>query len=277
LTTAATALPPDHLERRIAMYKTLEFSIRDRVARVRFTTPESLNSISEDRITDLQAVVRAVREDTTVRALTITGSGRGFCVGLDFDLLKKAFADILYFESVVRRLNAVLLDIEELPVPVIAAVNGYARAGGFELALACDFILIADEAKIGDNHTQVGVMPGGGATQRLPQRIGLQKAKALVFMANWLTGQEAVDYGLALRSVPLAQLDKATEEMLAVLVHRPRSLSAAIKRTMNASRMLDRRTGIEFEISNFVSYMGNEPIAREGYKASLEKRDPSWY
>jgi enoyl-CoA hydratase/carnithine racemase len=259
------------------MYKSLEFSIRDRVARVRFSTPESLNSISEDRIADLQAVVRAVREDTSVRALTITGSGRAFCVGLDFDLLKKAFADIGYFESVVRRLNAVLLDIEELPVPVIAAVNGYARAGGFELALACDFILIADEAKIGDNHAQVGVMPGGGATQRLPQRIGLQKAKALVFMANWLTGPEAVACGLALRSVPLAQLEQASEEMLSVLVHRPRSLSATLKRTMNASRVLDRRTGIEFEISNFVSFMGNEPIGREGYNASLEKRDPAWY
>ena len=159
-------MPPIREQRRAAMYKSLEFSIRDRVARVRFTTPDSLNSISEDRITDLQAVVRAVREDAAVRALSITGSGRAFCVGLDFNLLKKAFADISYFESVVRRLNAVLLDIEELPVPVIAAVNGYARAGGFELALACDFILIADEALSRNRHGLGGAAAGHDDNQR---------------------------------------------------------------------------------------------------------------
>jgi enoyl-CoA hydratase/carnithine racemase len=259
------------------MYKSLNFEIRDRVARVTFTTPESLNSISEDRIADLQQLVRVVREDESVRAMSITGTGRAFCVGLDFNLLKKAFADIKYFESVVRRFNAVLLDLEELPIPVIAAVNGYARAGGFELTLACDFILMADEAKIGDNHAQVGVMPGGGATQRLPQRIGMQNAKALIFMANWLTGPEAVANGLALRSVPLAQLQNATEEMLSVLVHRPRALSATLKRTLHASRTLDRKAGIEFEISNFVHFMGEEPYGREGYMASLDKREPNWY
>ena len=259
------------------MYQSLTYEIQDRVGRVTFTTPETLNSISEARIADLQRVIDAVRDNEAVRALSITGTGRAFCVGLDLNLLKKAFADISYFESVVRRLNGVLLDLEELPVPVIAAVNGYARAGGFELALACDFILIADEARIGDNHAQVGVMPGGGATQRLPQRIGMQNAKALIFMANWLTGPEAVACGLALRSVPLTELNAATEQMLRELVHRPRTLTATLKRTLHASRTLDRRAGIEFEISNFVRYMGQEPYAHEGYLASLDKRDPSWY
>jgi enoyl-CoA hydratase/carnithine racemase len=259
------------------MYKSLSYEVRERVARVTFTTPDTLNSISEDRIADLQQVLREVRADASVRALSITGSGRAFCVGLDFGLLAKAFADIGYFESVVRRFNGVLMDLEELPIPVIAAVNGYARAGGFELALACDFILMADEARIGDNHAQVGVMPGGGATQRLPQRIGMQQAKALVFMANWLTGPEAVACGLALRSVPLAELPAASEAMLAVLVHRPRALSAALKRTMHASRKLDRPAGIEFEIGEFVRYMGQEPYGREGYAASLAKRAPDWY
>jgi enoyl-CoA hydratase/carnithine racemase len=272
------AIPPLlRAERFLVMYKSLTLEIRERIARVTFTTPDALNSISEERIADLQHVVRTVREDESLRAMSITGTGRAFCVGLDLNLLKKAFADINYFESVVRRLNGVLLELEDLPIPVIAAVNGYARAGGFELALACDFILIADEAKIGDNHAQVGVMPGGGATQRLPQRIGMQNAKALIFMANWLTGREAVDCGLALRSVPLTQLNAATEEMLSVLVHRPRTLSATLKRTLHAGRLLDRKAGIEFEISNFVHYMGQEPYAREGYHASLEKRDPTWF
>ncbi len=258
-------------------FETLDYSIRERIAYVRFTTPQQLNSIDEARLSDLRAVVEAVQADAEIRALTITGEGKAFCVGLNYDLLQRAFDDIDYFESVVRRFNDILLDLESLPVPVIAAVNGYARAGGIELALACDFILMADEAKIGDVHTQYGVMPGGGATQRLPRRIGEQQAKALIYMANWLTGPEAVACGLALRSVPLAELPAAVETMLETLRHRPRALSAALKRSIHAARHLDGRAGIEFENREFVRYMGQEPYAREGYRASLERRDPSWY
>ena len=125
------------------MFKSMSLEIRDRVAYATFTTPEKLNSISEDRIADLAEMIARVRADAGVRALTLTGSGRAFCVGLDLDLLKRAFYDMAYFEDVVRRLQAVLLDLEALPVPVIAAVNGITRAGGFEMMLACDFVLVA--------------------------------------------------------------------------------------------------------------------------------------
>jgi enoyl-CoA hydratase/carnithine racemase len=259
------------------MFKTLTFDIRDRVGYVQFSTPDSLNSISEARIEDLERVVARVKENVGVRALTITGSGRAFCVGLDLELLKRAFADIGYFEKMIRRLQAVLLELEALPVPVIAAVNGYARAGGFELAIACDLMVIADEAKIGDRHTNLGVLPGGGISQRLPRRVGEQRAKALVLLAPWLSGQQAVAYGLALRSVPLADLPGAVEEMLSELRHRPRECSAAIKSAMHAARTLDSAQAVEFEIRAFVEYMGKLPYGREGYEASLDGRAPSWY
>ena len=258
-------------------FDTLAFEVRERVAYVRFTTPRQLNSIDEPRLAELRRVVDAVQGDAGIRALAFTGEGKAFCVGLNYDLLQKAFHDIGYFESVVRRFNAILLDLESLPVPVIAAVNGYARAGGIELALACDFILIADEAKIGDVHAQYGVMPGGGATQRLPRRVGEQKAKEIIYLANWLSGPEAAACGLALRSVPLAELPAAVESMLATLRHRPRALSAALKRCLHAARHLEGREGIEFETREFVRYMGQEPYGREGYRASLEGREPSWY
>ncbi len=259
------------------MFKTLNFEIRDRVAYVQFSTPDTLNSISEARIEDLEMVIARVLDDADVRALTITGSGRAFCVGLDFTLLERAFADIDYFEKMIRRLQAVLLDLEALPVPVIAAVNGYARAGGFELAIACDFMVIANEAKIGDRHTNLGVLPGGGCSQRLPRRVGEQRAKALILLAPWLSGEEAVAYGLALRSVPLADLPDAVEEMLSELRHRPRECSAAIKRAMHAARTLDGAQAVEFEIRTFVDYMGKLPYGREGYAASMEGRPPDWY
>jgi len=255
----------------------LNFEIRDRVGYVQFSTPDTLNSISEARIEDLEGVVAQVKENLEVRALTITGSGRAFCVGLDLDLLKRAFYDIDYFEAMIRRLHAVLLDLEYLPVPVIAAVNGYARAGGFELAIACDLMVIANEAKIGDRHTNLGVLPGGGCSQRLPRRVGEQRAKALILLAPWLSGEQAVAYGLALRSVPLAELPAAVEEMVGELRHRPRECSAAIKSAMHAARTLDSAQAVEFEIQTFVEYMGKLPYGREGYEASLAGRAPSWY
>lgn len=259
------------------MYKTLEFEVRDRVGYVTFATPDTLNSITEARLEDLEGVVRAVRNDAAIRALTITGSGRAFCVGLDLQLLKKAFDDLQYFETTVRRLQAVLLDLEALPVAVVAAVNGYARAGGFELAIACDFILIANEAKIGDRHTNLGLLPGGGCSQRLSRLVGEQRAKELMLMAPWLTGEQAVAYGLALRSVPLAELPDAVEHMMSELRHRPRECTAGIKSAMHAARTLSIADAVEFEVKIFTDYLNRYGYGREGYEASLANRTPAWY
>ncbi len=154
--------------------------------------------------------------------------------------------------------------------------SAQARAGGFEIALACDLLIIADEARIGDNHTHVGVMPGGGSTQRLPRRIGEQRAKELIWSARWLSGQEAAAIGLALRSVPLADLSVAIEAVLAKLRQRPRATIDVVKRTIHAARDLPLADGIELEIQTFVEYMGTLPYAREGYEASLASRSPSW-
>jgi enoyl-CoA hydratase/carnithine racemase len=259
------------------VFKTIDYQVNDRVAYVEFATPDKLNSITEQRLDELALVVETVRGDEQVRALAITGQGRAFCVGLDLALLNKAFYDIGYFETILRKLSAVLTGFEALPVPVIAAVNGVARAGGFEIALACDLMIVADEAKIGDNHTQVGVMPGGGCMHRLRRRVGEQKAKDLIWSARWLNGPEAVAYGLALRHAPLAQLKSATEDMLAQIRHRPRECLGAIKRTMQAGLEVDLATAIEIELKNFVDYMGGLPFGREGYEASLEGRVPNWY
>lgn len=257
-------------------FKTIELETTDKVARLTFATPESLNSITEDRLAELRQAVDLLKQDRDVRTLIISGQGRAFCVGLDLELLKRAFVEIDYFESVVRRLNGILLDIEALPFPTIAAVNGIARAGGFEIALACDLMLIADEARIGDNHTHVGVMPGGGSTQRLPKRIGDQRAKELIWSARWLQGQEAVDYGLALRAMPLGQLSEAATELALNFAEKPGACLAAVKSAMTAGQGLPIADAVEKEIEHFVRYTGSEPYAREGFFASLEGRPPNW-
>ena len=257
-------------------YRTLTYDVDRGVATVTFTTPDSLNSITEKRLAELDRVVGEIETSPSLQAVVWTGTGRAFCVGLDLELLKRAFDEIDYFEDVVRRLNALILRVEAFPIPTIAAVNGFARAGGFELALACDVMIIAEEAKIGDNHTHVGVMPGGGATQRLPRRIGAQRAKELIWTARWLTGAEAVEYGLALRSVPGSELLASVEAFVDTLRNKPRACLAAVKAAMRAGEGLPITEAIEAEIRQFVAYMGGEPFAREGFRASLEGREPDW-
>jgi enoyl-CoA hydratase/carnithine racemase len=257
-------------------FQTLRFSIEDRVAWVTFSTPQKLNSISQERLSELEAILDLIEADQTLGALAITGEGdRAFCVGLDLDLLDKAFADIDFFKTVIRRIASIVARIERLPIPTVAVVNGVARAGGFEIALGCDFMIMANEARIGDAHTDSGVLPAC-ATRRLVRRVGEQRAKALFFSARWLTGAEAVEWGLALQSVPRERLIEETSHFIATLTDKPRPCIAALKDSLLQTEQMGALDAAAYEFETFVRYMSNEPYGEEGYRAFREKRPPSW-
>src|ERR1041384_3952854 len=148
------------------------YEANDGVARATLNRPAAMNAIDEAMLSGLAEAVARVAADTSVKALILTAAGDAFCAGLDLELLGRAFADHGYFRDVLQRFHRVLLDLESLPVPVICAVNGLARAGGFELILACDLVLIADTARVADHHLAFGIVPGGGATQRAPRKLG---------------------------------------------------------------------------------------------------------
>lgn len=254
----------------------LTYEVIDRVALVTFTTPELLNSLTEARFADLEAVLDRVEADATLGALVLWGGeGKSFCVGLDLALLDRAFADIAYFEQVVRRLSALIARLEALPIPTVAAVNGYARAGGFELALGCDFMLVADEAKLGDVHTDAGVLPAASSL-RLKRRVGEQRAKEIVWTARWYQGAEAVAAGLALRSVPRAALRAEALAFAGGIAEKPRACIAANKAVFQQGVDAGAAEGVELELQGFVRYMRDEPYGREGYRAYREGRAPSW-
>ena len=158
-------------------YNTILLDKSDRIATLTLNRPKALNGISFEMMDEIDAALDDLRADAGIKALVITGAGRAFSVGADIGLLTDAFADEKNgrFRYFLERINASLLNLEALPIPVIAKVNGLARAGGFEIILCCDLAVVADEARIGDNHTMFGVMPGGGATQRAPRKIGLAK------------------------------------------------------------------------------------------------------
>lgn len=256
--------------------ETLVFEARDAAAYVTLNRPDALNAINEQMVDDLSRVIDHVHSAPEIKAMAISGAGRAFSVGADLGVLTRGFDDLPFLESFLRRLNRALLDLESLDVPVVAAVNGVARAGGFELILACDIAIVADGARIGDNHTEFGVMPGGGATQRAPRRLGMQKAKELIFSAKWLEGPQAVEYGIALRSVPSQELDASLEELLDQFRNKSRPCLAAVKAAILQGERLGIEDAIDLEIDHFVRYTRDHPDAREGFRAYLEKRKPSW-
>jgi enoyl-CoA hydratase/carnithine racemase len=257
-------------------YTSLRYEIDGGIGVVTFTTPNRLNAISAARLADLEAVLEAAKGDESLRALILTGEGdRAFCVGLDLDLLDKAFADLDYFDTVVGRVSKIIAGLEALPVPTLAAINGVTRAGGFEFSLGCDFVMVANEADFGDAHTDSGVLPAA-VTTRLKRKIGDQKAKALIWSACYLRGQEAVDWGLAIKSVPRAKLLDEAKGFLASIIDKPRATLAASKAILQQTADMTLDEAVAFELSTFAHYNRTEPYGREGYTAFREKRTPSW-
>ena len=258
-------------------YETLRYEVVEpRVAIVTFDTPKRLNAISEKRLDDIEAVLGVVEKDAGLGALILTGGeGNAYCVGLDLDLLDRAFYDIPYFERVIRRIDGIVLRLEALAIPTIAAINGYARAGGFEISMGCDFILMADEALIGDVHTDAGVIPAV-TSMRLARRIGVQRAKEIIWTGRWMTGAEAVDGGLALRSFPRASLRAEAIAFAASMTSKPGPCIAANKSVFQRSVDQPITQGVENEIAVFVRFMTEEPYGKEGYAAYREGREPFW-
>ncbi len=258
------------------MPETLDYTVDRRVATIRFTRPDALNSITDDVLAELETALKQAHEDPELRALVLTGSGRAFSVGLDLELLERGFADLEYWSGVLHKLNDCYLRMEALPFPVISQVNGLARAGGYEFTLASDLVIMAEEARIGDVHAPFGVPPGGGASFRLVRRCGEMRAKELILTGRWLDGKQAQEYGLALRAVPLAQLPDAVEEVLAQLRNKPRGSISVAKAMMEANRHLSGRAAVESELGRFVEWAKGDPLASEGMRAFVEKRDPVW-
>jgi enoyl-CoA hydratase/carnithine racemase len=239
--------------------------------------PGSMNSLTPEVLDGFEAALAEAEASRSLRALVIRGTGTAFCVGMDIDFLGECWADPFgVFLPFIRRYHEVLDRLEDLPVPSIAAVNGLARAGGFELLLACDFVIAAEEARVADTHRAFGVVPGAGAAVRAARKLGDQKARALLLAGRWLTGTEMTEWGLSLATVPLARLDEEVGRLTADLCGRSRPVTAAVKRVLNATPDLSRPEALRLERELFARFLEEVPDAAEGFRAYVEKREPHW-
>ena len=253
-------------------YTDLKLETAAAVATLTLNRPDALNALSPALLEQFSAAVAAVGKDESLKALVIRGEGRAFCAGADLLFFDTVFADLSRLPPYVKLLNDCLLQLEELPIPVIAVVHGFALAGGLELMLACDLALAATDARIGDQHANFGLMPGGGATQRLPRRIGMQRAMELLTTGRHLSGVEAAEWGLVLRAVPPESQNAELESLLSQLRNKSRTGLGWIKSITQRGKDLPLREGIALESLAFTQYFATSSHPQQGIQAFKEKR-----
>jgi enoyl-CoA hydratase len=168
--------------------------INDKVAVVTLNRPEALNALSKALCDQLEVAFKTLGENESVQAIVLTGAGKAFTVGLDLKELATG-SDILADDALgpeARVINA----ISKCGKPVVGAINGFAVTGGFELALACDFLYAAESAKFADTHARVGIIPGWGLSQKLPRLVGVNRAREISFTGNYFSAADGERWGL---------------------------------------------------------------------------------
>ncbi|NED94327.1 enoyl-CoA hydratase [Phytoactinopolyspora alkaliphila] len=236
--------------------------------------PDALNAVSTEHARALAAVGRGLAEDTTMRAVVLTSSSpKAFCVGADLKERASFTDDELRDQRPITR--AAYTSILDLPVPTIAAIQGYALGGGFELALACDLIVVDDTAVLGLPEVSVGLVPGGGGTQLLARRIGWGRACDLTFTARRIDADEAYRMGIADRLVMSGQAREAALELAThIASNSPVGLRQA-KRAMRLGMDGSLAAGLEIEDAAWRTAAFSAD-RKEGIAAFNEKRDPNW-
>lgn len=253
-------------------YETILYSLGDGVAEIRLNRPHRMNAVTQTLYDELNDALGRAEADGAVRVVLLNGEGRAFCVGAD---LKEHKAGRTAFDrrQYLQGEQIVCKRLLTLKRPVIAAVHGYALGAGAELAIASDFLLMAESAQIGFPEISIGNFLGGGVTVLLPRLVGLAKARELVFLGERIKGEEAVRIGLANQAFPdEGFLDTAREFARRVATKAPFSMQLA-KEQLNfaAENTLDAALRAELEGMVFV---GTTRDWQEGVDAFAEKRPP---
>jgi enoyl-CoA hydratase/carnithine racemase len=249
-------------------YQTLVVETADAVTLIRLNRPEALNALNGQLMDELTAALDAAEADPAVRCMVITGSERAFAAGADIkEMASKSYAQAFGEDFITRNWERVT----RCRKPVIAAVAGYALGGGCELAMMCDFIIAADNAKFGQPEINLGVIPGAGGTQRLTRFVGKSKAMDMVLTARMMGAVEAEHCGLVSRVVPLAELTSAALEAAKKISSlSPNSVMIA-KELVNAAYETPLSQGVKMERRLFHSLFAFDD-QKEGMAAFVEKR-----
>ncbi len=254
---------------------TVTYTTDGGIARLVLNRPAQLNAISPALLEDLDRACEAVERDRSVRVLTLTAAGRAFCAGADLKAVRELIGDAQKWSGFMRLWHRVFNRLEALPVPVVAGVHGLALAGGLELTLVADLVVMDATARLGDQHTNFGLIAGGGGSQRLPRLIGARRAKELMLLGGWLDAGQALAWGLVNRVAPAGELGAAVEEMAQALAQKSVAAGRTVKRLVDQGLDLSLTAGLELELRLAGEHMRSADAA-EGLRAFAEKRTPAF-
>jgi enoyl-CoA hydratase/carnithine racemase len=246
----------------------VQHTVADGIGRITLNRPDRMNAVTTELARQLEHAQSELSNNPAVNVIVIRGAGKNFCAGGDVaevERLRSAGPEPLrtLFDAFRRACDA----IASADVPVIAAVEGVAMAGGFELMQAADIVIVSDDAKIADNHINFGLIPGGGSTQRLPRLVGRQLALGLLLSGDRMSGLDAVRLGLAYCSFAPQDFDEAVNQLVAQLAGRDRAAVTTIKRLVGGANQRSLPGGLDDEISAVVSHItrhGLDEFSRVG-------------
>ena len=252
-------------------YESIILDRGERVAKITLNRPKALNALNSELITELNAALDDLESDQTIAVIVLTGNEKAFAAGADIkEMQTKNFIDaysgdfIGPWERVTRCRK-----------PVIAAVAGYALGGGCELAMMCDFIIAAENAKFGQPEITLGVIPGAGGSQRLTRAVGKSKAMEMILSGRMIGAEEAERANLVSRVVPLDELIEETMKVAYRIAHLSQPVVSMAKSTINAAFETVLAEGVRYERANFYATFASED-QKEGMAAFIEKREPSF-
>lgn len=254
----------------MSQYNNLIFEVQDSIGILTINRPKVLNALNQETMQELKDLVEKIAADKTVGVVIVTGSGeKSFVAGADISQMQPMSA--LEGRQWGRFSQGVFNAIENLPQPVIAAVNGYALGGGCELAMCCDMRIASEKAKFGQPEVLLGVVPGFAGTQRLPRLVGKGRAKELLFTGNQIDAAEAYRIGLVNKVVPAEQLMDVAKEWAKIILSRGPVAVQLCKAAVNEGMDMDFESGQAYESEVFGLCFATQDQS-EGMAAFVEKR-----
>jgi enoyl-CoA hydratase/carnithine racemase len=247
------------------------FVIKDNIAWIRFNRPEKLNAINAPLIRELERAIIECEENVEIRVVILIGNEKAFIAGADVGPM--AEADINAAIQLVELTNRMQERLADLSKPTIAAISGYALGAGLEVALCCDFRLAAENAVLGLPEITLGIIPGGGGTQRLPRLVNPAVAAKLILLGERINAEEAAKIGLVDKVVSLNCLEDEVREFAIKLIKMPSMAIRAAKRAIHMGLNTSLKEGLQIEQDLFCMLFGTED-QKEGIGAFLKKRKP---
>lgn len=251
----------------------VELETRGAALWARLNRPEALNGINDEVVEGFQAACDRAESDDGVRVLVIAAEGRAFCAGADLKHVKSLGGEGQ--PGFLRRVGDAIDRLEALPVPTIAAVQGMALAGGLETILCCDLVVAAESAKFGDAHANYGLLPGGGGSVRLPAKIGVTRAKHLMFTGLSVPARELEHSGLLNAVVADDELEATVQELADTIAQRSPIGVARMKQLVDDALESSKEVGLRTELA-MSELHGHSHDFQEGLAAFNEKRAPQF-